>query len=54
MASDFEKGNVATAYSNPPSNGGSENGHYGENTGIYMNEGEAMGESILDLLSGKR
>jgi hypothetical protein len=47
------KGNVATVYSNPLSNGGSGNGHYGGNAGTYMNVGEAMGREMVKLLGGK-
>ena len=47
------KGNVATVYSNPLSNGGSGNGHYGGNAGTYMNVGEAMGKAMVELLGGK-
>jgi hypothetical protein len=44
------KGNVATVYSNPLSNGGSGNGHYNGNAGTYMNVGEAMGRAMVELL----
>ena len=44
------KGNVATVYSNPLSNGGGGNGHYGGNAGTYMNVGEAMGQAMVQLL----
>lgn len=44
------KGNVATVYTNPLSNGGGGNGHYGGNAGTYMNVGEAMGKAMVDLL----
>lgn len=47
------KGNVATVYTNPLSNGGSGNGHYGGNAGTYMNVGEAMGKAMVELLGGK-
>jgi Carbohydrate esterase, sialic acid-specific acetylesterase len=47
------KGNVATVYSNPLSNGGSGNGHYGNNAGTYMNVGEAMGREMVKLLGAK-
>lgn len=47
------KGNVATVYSNPLSNGGSGNGHYGGNAGTYMNVGEAMGRAMVKLLGNK-
>jgi hypothetical protein len=45
------KGNVATVYSNPLSNGGSGNGHYGNNAGTYMNVGDAMGRAMVELLA---
>jgi hypothetical protein len=47
------KGNVATVYSNPLSNGGSGNGHYNGNAGTYMNVGEAMGKAMVELLKNK-
>jgi Carbohydrate esterase, sialic acid-specific acetylesterase len=47
------KGNVATVYANPLSNGGSGNGHYGNNAGTYMNVGEALGKAMVELLAGK-
>ena len=47
------KGNVATVYSNPLSNGGGGNSHYGGNAGTYMNVGEAMGKAMVDLLKSK-
>jgi hypothetical protein len=47
------KGNVATVYSNPLSNGGSGNSHYGGNAGTYMNVGEAMGKAMVKLLQSK-
>ncbi len=45
------KGNVATVYSNPLSNGGGGNSHYGGNAGTYMNVGEAMGKAMVELLA---
>jgi hypothetical protein len=48
------KGNVATVYSNPVSNGGSGNGHYGGDAGTYMNVGLAMGQAMTDLLKNKQ
>jgi hypothetical protein len=47
------KGNVATVYSNPLSNGGSGNGHYNGNAGTYINVGEAMGREMVKLLGAK-
>jgi hypothetical protein len=47
------KGNVATVYTNPLSNGGSGNGHYGGDAGTYMNVGEAMGKAMVELLKNK-
>ena len=44
------KGNVATVYANPLSNGGSGNGHYNGNAGTYMNVGEAMGKAMVEML----
>lgn len=44
------KGNVKTVYTNPLSNGGNGNGHYG---GTYMNVGDAMGRAMVELLGGK-
>ena len=46
------KGNVATVYSHPLSKGGSSGGHYGGNAETYMNVGEAMGRSMVELLKG--
>ena len=48
------KGNVATVYSNPLSQGGSSSGHYGGNAKTYMDIGLAMGEAMVELLSGRR
>jgi hypothetical protein len=47
------KGNVATVYSNPMAQGGSGNGHYGGNAEVYMDVGEAMGKSMIELLKTK-
>jgi hypothetical protein len=44
------KGNVATVYSNPLSNGGSGNGHYRGDAGTYMTVGEALGKAMVELL----
>jgi Carbohydrate esterase, sialic acid-specific acetylesterase len=44
------KGNVATVYSNPLSQGGSGNSHYNGNAETYMDVGEAMGQAMVKLL----
>ncbi|MCP4454617.1 MAG: sialate O-acetylesterase, partial [Planctomycetes bacterium] len=44
------KGVVSTVYSNPLSQGGASNGHYGGNAETYMNVGEAMGQAMVDML----
>jgi len=46
-------GNVATVYSNPLSQGGSGNSHYGGNAETYMNVGEAMGRAMVELIGTK-
>ena len=48
------KGNVATVYSNPLSQGGASNSHYGGNAETYMNIGEAMGRAMAELLKGEK
>jgi hypothetical protein len=45
------KGNVATVYTNPISQGGASNGHYGGNAKTYMDVGLAMGEAMAELLN---
>jgi len=47
------KGDVATVYTHPLSQGGASNGHYGGNAVTYMNVGEAMGQAMVKLLGGK-
>lgn len=47
------KGNVATVYANPLSQGGSGNSHYGGNAETYMDVGEAMGTAMVKLLEAK-
>ena len=47
------KGNVATVYSHPLSQGGASNSHYGGNAETYMNIGEAMGKAMVKLLEEK-
>jgi len=44
------KGNVATVYTNPLSQGGASNGHYGGNAKTYMDVGLGMGEAMVELL----
>lgn len=44
------KGNVATVYTHPLSQGGASNSHYGGNAETYMNVGEAMGQAMVALL----
>ena len=44
------KGNVATVYSHPLSQGGASNSHYGGNAETYMNVGEAVGKAMAQLL----
>lgn len=43
--------NVKTVYSNPLSEGGSGNSHYGNRAGTYMLVGDAMGRAMIDLQS---
>ncbi|MBT5322424.1 MAG: sialate O-acetylesterase, partial [Verrucomicrobiales bacterium] len=47
------KGNVATVYTHPLSQGGASNSHYDGNAQTYMDIGLAMGESMVKLLEGK-
>jgi len=47
------KGNVAAVYTHPLSMGGSSSGHYNGNAETYMNVGEAMGASMVELLKTK-
>ncbi len=44
------KGNVATVYTHPMSQGGSGNGHYSGNAKVYMDVGLAMGETMKKML----
>lgn len=50
---DAHKGEAATVYTNPVSQGGASNGHYGGNAKTYMNVGLIMGEAMVELLKGK-
>ena len=47
------KGNVATIYTYPLSQGGASNGHYGGNAKTYMNVGLGMGEAMVELLKNE-
>jgi len=42
---------VGFVYAHPLSKGGSSSGHYGGNPETYMNVGESMGKSMVELLS---
>ena len=44
------KGNVATIYTHDMAQGGSGNGHYGGKAEVYMDVGEAMGQTMVELL----
>lgn len=44
------KGNVATVYAHPLSQGGASNGHYNGHAKTYMDIGLAMGEAMVGLL----
>jgi len=51
MSDDPElEGRVGFVYAHPLSKGGSSSGHYGGNPETYMNVGEAMGKSMVELL----
>ncbi|TAE74236.1 MAG: sialate O-acetylesterase [Verrucomicrobia bacterium] len=47
------KGNVATVYAHPLSQGGASNGHYNGNARTYMDIGLAMGEAMARMLASK-
>jgi hypothetical protein len=47
------KGNVATVFSNPFWHGGSGNSHYDGNAETYMDVGEEMGRSMVELLKSR-
>jgi len=47
------KGNVATVYTNPMAQGGGGTGHYGGNTEVYMDVGEAIGSAMVELLKSR-
>ena len=44
------KGNVATVYTHPLSQGGASNSHYNGNAQTYMDVGLALGEAMVELL----
>ena len=44
------KGNVATVYTHEMARGGSGNAHYGGNAKVYMDDGEAKGQAMIELL----
>ena len=44
------KGNVATVYTHPLSQGGASNSHYNGNAQTYMDVGLAMGKAMVRLL----
>lgn len=45
------KGNVATVYTHPISQGGASNSHYNGNAQTYMDVGIAMGQAMIELLA---
>ena len=45
------KGDVATVYTHPISQGGASNGHYNGNAKTYMDVGLAMGKAMVELLN---
>lgn len=47
------KGNVATVYTHPLSQGGASNSHYNGNAQTYMDVGIGMGEAMVELLKGE-
>jgi len=48
------KGNVATVYAHPLSEGSTSENHYDGNAETYMNIGEAMGQAMVGMLKGAR
>jgi hypothetical protein len=48
------KGNVATIYTHPMAQGGSGNAHYGGKAEVYMDVGEAMGRTMVELLKARK
>ena len=47
------KGNVATVYTHPLSQGGASNSHYNGNAQTYMDVGEAMGKAMVELMKNE-
>lgn len=47
------KGNVATVYTHPLSQGGSSGSHYNGHAETYMNVGEAMGRAMVEMLQAE-
>lgn len=47
------KGNVATVYTHPLSQGGASNSHYNGNAQTYMDVGLALGRAMVKLLKGE-
>jgi len=47
------KGNVASVYTHPLSQGGASNSHYGGNAETYMNIGQALGKAMADLIKAE-
>ena len=47
------KGNTATVYTHPLSQGGASNSHYNGNAQTYMDIGNAMGQAMIKLLQAK-
>ena len=45
------KGNVATVYTHPLSQGGASNSHYNGNAQTYMDVGLAMGKAMIELIN---
>jgi hypothetical protein len=41
--------NVATVYTHPLAQGGTSNGHYNHNAEVFMDVGEAMGHTMVQL-----
>ena len=48
------KGNVATVYTHDMACGGSGNSHYGGNAKVYMDVGEAVGKTMVELLKSPK
>ena len=44
------KGNVATVYTHPLSQGGASNSHYNGNAQTYMDVGLGMGKAMVELM----